>query len=77
MVIDLELNIDCNVKKYDGKVDKFDMMLESEIIFEYRLGNAGECSIGDDDGFSITIYRNGNLLYKEYETVNTEVKLKI
>ncbi|BCZ45778.1 hypothetical protein psyc5s11_18450 [Clostridium gelidum] len=72
----MELNIDCNVKKYDMEVDHFDKMLETEIIFEYRLGNAGECCIGDDDGFSITIYRNGNLIYREYETESIEVKFK-
>lgn len=76
VVIDLELNIDCNVKKYDVQVDHFDVMLETEIIFEYRLGNAGECCIGDDDGFSITIYSNGNLLYREFETESIEVKFK-
>ena len=76
MDLDFELNIDCNEKKHDEQVDYFDMLLESEIIFEYRLGNAGEYCIGDDDGFGITIYRNGNLFYREYETESIEVKFK-
>ncbi len=61
---------------FKEQVDYFDMMTTTKIIFEYRLKNAGEYCIGEDDGFSVTLYSDGHLIYRKYKTENIEVKLK-
>lgn len=35
-------------------------------IFKYREANACDCADGDDDGFSITIYNDGIIVYEKY-----------
>lgn len=45
-------------------------------LFKYRLGNANECSYGDDDGFSIEIFQDGTVIYQEYEVPNIAVYKK-
>lgn len=35
-------------------------------IFQYRTASACDSELGDDDGFSVGIYRNGTIIYKGY-----------
>ena len=40
--------------------------MKKEILFGYRLSNADCCEYGDDDGFSIIIYKDGTAMYTTY-----------
>lgn len=50
--------------------------MKKEILFKYRLGNASDCTDGDDDGFSFIIYKDGNATYSTYIVENIIKKHK-
>ena len=49
-------------------------MVDEDIIFSYRLGNAACCQYGQYEGFKVEIFYDGKIGYSEYAVQNILVK---